>query len=617
MKYTRKAMAVILVFLVILTLFGCGEKIDPPIENEGPDQFDTIAEKVNWWIENLTLDEKVGQMIQAERSGDGGNSGITIDEVTQHNIGSVLNGGGNHPSSNTVNGWYNMFLSYNGAAKRSSSGIPLLYGVDAVHGHSNLQNATIFPHNIGLAAANDAELMYLIGKATAYELRQTGLNYNFSPSLGIVKDKRWGRTYETFGENPEVALNLIPSYIEGLQEYQIAATAKHFVGDGYTTWGTGLYGRIDRGDATISDDELENYFLPLYQEAIDAGVKSIMVSYSALNGTRMHENYALITQTLKGDMGFKGIVISDYNGIDDITKSEFADKVVEAVNAGIDMLMQPSNFISVLASIKQGVRNGDIEMSRIDDAVSRILTVKYEIGLFETKERVNADLRNETQLALAREAVRKSLVMLKNDQNVLPLDKDMDLLVVGPGSNNIGVQSGGWTMYWQGGTDIVTQGTTILQAFQNETTGTIYTDISDISLADAVILVLAEKPYAEMVGDSEGLNLDHPDIGFSENITLIQALENAEIPVITVLVAGRPLLINDYIDQWDAFVMAFLPGTEGAGITDVLYGDFDFTGTLPFTYPMSIEQADDTMLDEDYDPEIYQFAYGTGMTYGG
>ena len=607
----KKLFYILLMLSIGVFLVACKEK-PPVVIEEGPDQYDTIEEKVAWWIDNLTLDEKVGQMIQAERSNNG--NGITPAKAKALNIGSILNGGGNAPAMNVVNNWYSMYETFYNASVDSSSGIPIIYGVDAVHGHNNVKDATIFPHNIGLAAANNPELMRAIGEATAYEISQTGITYNFSPSLGLIKDKRWGRTYETLGENPAVAMNLIKPYIEGIQTHGIAGSAKHFVGDGYTTYGTGLSGKLDRGNSIISQTELETIHLPLYAEAIEAGVKTIMVSYSLLNGVPMHQNKPLITDTLKGEMGFKGIVISDYNGIDNIEKTTFQGKVIEAVNAGIDMLMQPHNFEDVIAAIKYGVNNNLIQMARINDAVSRILTVKYEMGLFVKKAQVKSDLRNEASLAIARQAVRESLVLLKNENQALPLKKDQDILVVGPGANNIGIQSGGWTISWQGGDNIQTAGTTIQQAFESVTTGTIYTSIEDINKVDAVVLVLAEKPHAEMMGDSVALSLSS-DTGYASNLEWINQLANSPVPVITIMLSSKPLLITDYIDGFDAFVMAFLPGTEGLGITDVLYGDYDFKGILPYTYPRTVEQAMHTMLDPEYDPSEYLFGYGSGLKY--
>jgi beta-glucosidase len=606
----KKLMYAVQLLLLVVFLVGCTNQ--GPKTIDGPEDLDTIEEKVAWWVEHLTLDEKAGQMIQAERINN--NNGISVDDARRLNIGSILNGGGNTPATNNVPSWYLMYQSYYQASIQSSSGIPVIYGIDAVHGHGNLLNATIFPHNIGLAAANNPDLMRQIGEVTAYEIAQTGLTYNFTPSIGILKDKRWGRTYETFGENPAIPMNLIQPYIEGLQAYNIAASAKHFVGDGYTTYGTGLSGKLDRGNATISVDDLNNIHLPLYQEAIEAGVKTIMVSYSSLNGLQMHENKHMITNVLKGDMGFKGFVISDYNGIDNIAALSFERKVAGAINAGIDMLMQPHNFEDTIAAIKIGVQTGDIEMSRIDDAITRILTVKYEMGLFEPKERLNADLRNANSLSVARQAVRESLVLLKNENDVLPLSKSSNLLVVGQGSNNLGIQSGGWTVTWQGSDNLNIAGTSILKAFREATSGQIYTNMADVDKVDAIILVLSEKPHAEMMGDSVGLSLID-DTGYAQNLNWINQVKNAGKPVITIMLSSKPLLVTDYIDDFDAFVMAFLPGTEGAGITDVLYGDFDFVGKLPYTYPMYVSQTAHTMLDPNYDPEDYLFPYGYGLKY--
>ncbi|TNF09173.1 MAG: glycoside hydrolase family 3 protein [Bacillota bacterium] len=580
-----------------------------------PDDFDTIEGKVAWYIDHMTIEEKAGQMIQAERTTNGGQSGALTNEVTLYRLGSILNGGGNVPGSNTVAGWLQMVRLYQNASKYTPQRIPLLYGVDAVHGHNNLLNSTIFPHNIGLAAANNPELMYQIGERTAYEVAQTGINMNFSPSIGLIKDVRWGRTYETLGEDPQRALGLISPFIEGLQMYNIAATAKHFVGDGYTTYGTGINGGLDRGNSIITMDELYDIHLPLYEEAISAGVKSIMISYSSINGLRMHESEELITNILKNELGFNGFVISDYEATNDVSGSTFEQKIINTINAGIDMLMEPHKFDQTHQAIINGYNNGDIDISRINDAVSRILTVKYEIGLFDENRVVpEADLRSAESLAVARQAVRESLVLLKNENNVLPLAKTDNLLILGPGSNNLGIQSGGWTLTWQGTESYNSAGTTILEAFQAETEGNIYTDINDIDQADAVIVVLAEKPAAEWFGDSGNLSLNG-QTAYQANVDVLQAIASTDKPVIVMLVSGKPLLVTNYINNFDAFVMAFLPGTEGLGITDVLYGDYDFKGTLPYTYPRLLSQSAHTMLDTNYNESDYLFPYGYGLRY--
>ena len=609
----KKLLTLCVIILIAMVLYACQNEPTPEPEITKPDDAWTIEEKVAWWINHLTIEEKAGQMIQAERTTNNGVSGATLFETTSYNLGSILNGGGNVPVGNTVTSWLNMANNYRQASLKSTSGIPIIYGVDAVHGHNNLVNSTIFPHNIGLAAANNPELMRLIGEQTAYEVAQTGMSMNFSPSIGLIKDKRWGRTYETLGENPEVAKNLIGPYIEGLQSYHIAATAKHFVGDGYTVFGTGMDGRLDRGNANITEEELLDIHLPLYQEAIDAGVKSIMISYSSINGVRMHQNKHLITDILKGDMQFKGFIISDYEATNDVSGSNFEDKIIRTVNAGIDMLMEPNKFDQAYRAILAGYDKNEIELSRINDAVSRILTVKYEIGLFDEPDLPDADLRNEKSLSVARQAVRESLVLLKND-GALPLSKDQDLLILGPGSHNIGIQSGGWTITWQGQEGNSTEGTTILEAFQAETNGTIYTSIDDLDQVDAVIVVLAEKPAAEWFGDSDDLSLNGRT-GYQENIDLLEALSDVDIPVIAIMISGKPLLMTDYLEVVDGFIMAFLPGTEGLGITDVMYGDYNFKGQLPYTYPKVLAQVTHTMLDPNYDPDDYLFPYGFGLTY--
>ncbi len=611
-----KKIILTLTVIILFTLVACVENHEEPpiVEDDYPDASLSIDEKIEWWLERLTVEEKAGQMVQGERSNNNGQTGVTPAMVRDLNLGSVLNGGGNVPPQNNVSSWYQMYQSMLNASLQSSSKIPIIYGVDAVHGHANLQGATVFPHNIGLAAANNAELMKDIGEVIAYEVSQTGLTYNFAPSIGVIKDKRWGRTYETLGENPQVAANLVGPYIEGIQSYNVAGSAKHFVGDSYTIFGTGLDGKLDRGNSIITQEELEEIHYPLYQAAIDAGVKTIMVSYSSLNGVRMHENKELVTDVLKDEFGFKGFVMGDYNGIDDINATTFNQKVIKSINAGVDMLMQPHNFESVINVIIGAVNSNLISMERMDDAVSRILRVKYEIGLFEEKERIASDLRNEHALSIARQAVRESMVLLKNENQVLPLNKSQNVLLLGPGSDNIGIQSGGWTITWQGSDQLTIPGHTIKDALEEVMDGTVYTSIDYLDKADVVIVVLAEKPHAEMMGDSLALSLIS-DTAYTSNLTYLNQIKDIEKPVLAMLIASKPLLVNDYISDFDAFVMLFLPGTEGLGITDVLLGEHDFKGKLPYTWPKTLEQAHHTYMDNGYNPNDYQFPYGFGLTY--
>ncbi len=611
----KRTISLIILLFAVIIMVACTDNSDiPPIDSHYPDNNLSLEEKLDWWIENLTLVEKAGQMVQGERSNNGGVTGVTPALVRNLNLGSVLNGGGNTPAMNNINNWRIMYDNMVNASLESSSRIPIIYGIDAVHGHNNVYGATIFPHNIGLAAANNPELMKSIGEQTAYEVAQSGMTMNFSPSIGLIRDKRWGRTYETLGENPEVATDLIGPFIEGIQSYDIAGSTKHFIGDGYTIFGTGLDNKLDRGNAIISLADLETIHYPLYEAAIEAGTKTIMISYSSLNSVKMHENKDLVTDVLKHSMGFEGFVIGDYNAIDEIDAPSFNQKVYKAVNAGIDMLMQPHNFVLVIDAIITGANNGQIPMARINDAVRRIIKVKYEIGLFDEREVVEVDLRNETSLEVARQAVRESLVLLKNEGNILPLNKDMNILLVGTGRNNIGIQSGGWTISWQGSDTLSIPGTTIKEALELETSATIYTDPLDIDKVDVVIAVFAEKPHAEMMGDSMALSLVS-DTAYASNQDTIDFIKSIDKPVIGLMIAGKPLIIEDLIDDLDGFVMLFLPGTEGLGIADVLYGDYNFRGKLPFTWPKTHNEAHHTMLSPNYDIHLYRFSYGFGLQY--
>lgn len=605
---------IILICIVIIVTACTNNNGQIPVDTHYPDSDLSLNEKLDWWIEHLTIEEKAGQMVQGERSNNGGVTGVTPALARSLNLGSVLNGGGNTPAMNNINNWRIMYDNMVNASLESSSRIPIIYGIDAVHGHNNVYGATIFPHNIGLAAANNPELMKAIGEQTAYEVAQSGMTMNFSPSIGLIRDKRWGRTYETLGENPEVASDLIGPFIEGIQSFNIAGSTKHFIGDGYTVFGTGLDNKLDRGNAIISQHDLDTIHYPLYEAAIEAGTKTIMISYSSLNSVKMHENKDLVTDVLKESMGFEGFVIGDYNAIDEIDAPSFNQKVYKAINAGIDMLMQPHNFAIVINAIITGANNGQIPMARINDAVRRIVKVKYEIGLFDESEVVAVDLRNETSLEVARQAVRESLVLLKNEGNILPLNKDMNILLVGTGRDNIGIQSGGWTISWQGSDTLSIPGTTIKEALELETNATIYTDPLDIDKVDVVIAVFAEKPHAEMMGDSLALSLVS-DTAYTSNQDTIDFIKSIDKPVIGLMIAGKPLIIEDVIDDLDGFVMLFLPGTEGLGITDVLYGNYNFRGKLPFTWPKTHNEAHHTMLDTNYDANLYRFRYGFGLQY--
>lgn len=568
-------------------------------------------------IARMSLQEKIGQMTQVEKGS------ILPADVTRYYIGSILSGGGGYPiGDNSPEGWSKMVDGYQSAALETPLRIPLIYGVDAVHGHNNLKGATIFPHNIGLGAANDPELVERIGRATAEEMRATGIPWNFAPVLAVARDIRWGRTYESYGENTELVTRLGTAYQNGLQAgggneaIFVLATPKHFIGDGGTVWGTSKTEnyKLDQGDTRMDEATLRELFLPPYQAAVEAGAQSVMISYSSWNGVKLHGHRYLITDVLKGELGFEGFVVSDWAGIDQVDK-DYYTAVVTAINAGIDMNMVPQGYQRYLTVMKQAVEKGDISMERIDDAVLRILAVKFKLGLFEQpfsdpayRDTIGSDAHRE----LAREAVAKSLVLLKNDNSVLPFSKETGLIyVAGMLANDIGAQCGGWTIEWQGKSGNITLGTTILDAIEATATGEVrfnrFGNFEEGRKADVAIVVVGEKPYAEGRGDNENPSLSENDI------ELIQRVREQAEQVVVILISGRPLIITEALPYTDAFVAAWLPGTEGQGVADVLFGDRPFTGKLPFSWPRSAEQLpfDFANLPADgCDAPLFPYGFG-------
>ncbi len=582
----------------------------------------SIEERVKDTLSRLTLEEKAGQMVQGELGY------ITPDDVKAFNVGSVFCGGGQSPSTgNSAADWLAMYNEFQQAALGSSSGLPILFGVDAVHGHGNVESATLFPHNIGLGAANDPELMYAIGQATAKEIFATGLDWNFSPGVAVAQDIRWGRYFESFGESAAIQESLVKRYIEGLQQFNISATAKHFVADGATTWnkrnhrasGT-LYNpdayKMDQGDARISQKELHEIHLVGYREAIAADVDAVMISHSSINGVKLH-GHELIQSLLRSELGFQGIVVSDYESIHQLP-GDFREQVIRAVNAGIDMLMEPRRWKYAINAIVEGVNTGAIPEERVDDAVSRILTVKFKRGIMEQPIKTPdlALFNAEENRRIAREAVRKSVVLLKNEGNVLPLPKDSNVLLLGPGSDNVGMQAGGWTLTWQGTIHKEVRGTSIrqgLEAVALEHGGNVYTSLDDVARTDVVIVVIGEIPYAEGVGDNGRLTLDSAT-AHKNNLQALADAKSTGLPTIVILISGRPLLVTNYIKDWDAFIAAFLPGSEGgAGIADLLYGDYDFTGKLPMTWPKTAKQFSETIYKRNYKERDYLYPFGYGL----
>lgn len=606
-KYTPYSLLSSIILLIVLfTLSACTSPTATPEDaliavEEGAlyRQADVpISGRVDDLLARMTLAEKIGQMTLVEKDS------IKANDITNLSIGGLLSGGGGYPSEgNTPEKWGEMVDEFQDYALASHLGIPLIYGVDAVHGHNNVVGAVIFPHNIGLGAANDPALMEQIGRATALEMAATGIFWNYAPGVMVPQDVRWGRTYEGYGETPELVSSLAAAYLQGLQSSDLVSsnivigTPKHFVGDGGTAWGsstTDTY-QIDQGVTEVDEVTLRDTHLPPYAAVIEAGARSIMISFSSWGGTEMHAHAYLITDVLKGELNFSGFVVSDWGGIDQIS-GNYYQAVVAAIKAGADMNMVPYDYTRFIETLTKVVQAGDLPMSRIDDAVRRILTVKFEMGLFEqphSKPELLPEVSSESHRSLARQAVAKTLVLLKNDAGLLPLSKNIShLFVAGAAADDIGIQSGGWTIEWQGKKGDITSGTTILEGIQSVVNPETVVEynlsgkfVGDTSATDAMCLgIVGELPYAEGKGDSKNLTLPP-----GENRVLRQ-LESNCTNLIVILISGRPLIITDSIEAWDALVAAWLPGTEGAGVADVTFGDAPFNGRLPFTWPASIDQ---------------------------
>ncbi|MGI5241567.1 glycoside hydrolase family 3 N-terminal domain-containing protein [Dactylosporangium sp. CA-139066] len=589
-----------LVGLVVASLTGVlpAAAAEPYLDPSLP-----VPQRVADLMSRMTLDEKLGQMTQAERGS------ASAADVTQYRLGSVLSGGGSAPSPNTAASWADMTDNLQRGALATPLKIPLLYGSDAVHGHNNVVGATIFPHNIGLGATRDPALAQQVGRVTADEVRGTGVQWTFSPCVCVARNDRWGRTYESFGEKPELPVSMA-TIIDGYQSGGVLATAKHYVGDGGTTGG------VDQGDTQLSEADLRAIHLPPFQEAVRRNVASVMVSFSSWNGQKMHGNDYLINGVLKGELGFNGFVVSDWNGIDQIEGGEgfTASEVRRAVNAGIDMVMVPTEWKSFITTLRGEVQAGRVTTARIDDAVRRILTKKFEYGLFEhpfADRNLTGTVGSAAHRQVARQAVRESQVLLKNTGNILPLPKSGKLFVAGKSADNIGLQSGGWTVSWQGASGSTTPGTTILQGIRAAagSSATVTYNASgagiDRSYA-AAVAVIGETPYAEGQGDRPGsMSLDATDL------QTLSTLKAAGVPVVVVLVSGRPLDIAAQLPDWSALLASWLPGTEGAGVADVLFGDYAPTGKLPVTWMQSASQ--EPINDGDGKPAL--FPYGFGLTY--
>jgi beta-glucosidase len=549
-------------------------------------------------IAKMTVEQKVGQLIQADISA------VKPDDLKLYPLGSILAGGNSGPYGDeraSAAKWVQLVGEFRDASRRTGAGIPVLFGVDAVHGHSNLPEATIFPHNIGLGAARDVDLIERIGAATAAEISGSGIEWTFAPTLAVPQDLRWGRTYEGYSSDPALIASYARAMTIGLQgqlaagkpleAQRVAATAKHFLADGGTADGR------DQGDALISEAELVAKHAPGYPASINAGALTVMASFSSWNGVKHHGNKSLLTDVLKGRMGFAGLVVGDWNGHGQVAGCSATD-CPAAINAGLDLFMAPDSWKGLFDSTLAAARDGRISASRIDDAVRRILRVKYKLGLMGDVQTARGDaslVGKKEHLELAREAVSKSLVLLKNDDGVLPIRNGARVLIAGSGADNMAMQAGGWTISWQGSDTTsadFANGQTIGRAISeavkaNGGSATISPTGSFDAKPDVAVVVLGEKPYAEFEGDVPHLAFQ-PTQAEAE---MIARLKSQGIKIAVVFLSGRPMFTGKLINQADAFVAAWLPGTQGRGVADVLVAGAngkaarDFTGRLPFAWP--------------------------------
>lgn len=610
--------------IAALTLTACADQSASQHDNV----HETRAQSI---LAQMTLEEKIGQILQADISA------VTPEEAKTYNLGSVLNGGSSAPGGGKVAApdvWIALTDEFWDASSDKSDGgvgVPLLWGTDAVHGHNNLQTATIFPHNIGLGAANDPGLIERIAQVTAKEIRATGIDWTFAPTLAVAQDDRWGRTYESYSENPAIVASYAGAMVRGLQGDKnspeflkgefVIATAKHFVGDGGTTLG------IDKGDTQGDMKQLLELHAAGYAPAFEAGAQTVMASFSSINGEKMHGHKNLLTDVLRGEMGFDGFVVGDWNGHAEIPGCTATD-CPQALDAGVDMYMAPESWRGMYDSLLAHANAGDLDLARLDEAVVRILTVKARSGLLDSqkpslRKSSNTDnLGSDENRAVAREAARKSLVLLKNNGGALPLQPGQNVLVTGSGADSIQKQTGGWTLNWQGddntndeffAAESIYAG---LNAAMTDIDGTAQysPDGTFESPPDAAVIVFGEEPYAEYRGDVTNLVYGGSD---DADLALLRQYKAAGVPVVSVFLSGRPMWVNPHLNASDAFVAAWLPGTEGGGIADVLVADQDgatrndFNGRLSFSWPAT---GEGTPINGP-EAEGALFPLGFGLTY--
>ena len=599
----------------------------PPIRPAVPLDPAT-EEKITNLMSGMSIKEKVGQLVMAEIQS------ISPNDVRKYNIGGIFNGGGSWPTKkpgSDIGSWLAMAESFYNESIKSSTGIPVIWGTDAVHGHNNVYGATVFPHNIGLGAANNPGLMRDIGIVTAREVAVTGIDWVFAPTVAVTKDLRWGRSYESYSANPDIVAELAKEIIIGLQghpqlgdflnEQKVVTTVKHFVGDGGTAYGTGRNNRLDQGDTQLNEEELVTIHGKPYFYALGAGAQTVMASFNSWNGEKLHGSKYLLTDVLKDKMGFDGFVVGDWNGHEQVPGCT-SKSCAQSVNAGVDMIMVPVDWRLFLDNTIGDVKSGKISTERLDDAVRRILRVKYRSGLMNgvapSKRMLGGAskmLGHESHRKVARQAVRESLVMLKND-GVLPV-RQGNVFIGGPAADSVRFQSGGWTMDWQGrdvsesryaGFTLVADG---LRDAIKSSPAKLVKSASDLSRGDTAILIVGEKPYAEFEGD-----LDTTDFRELSDATVrqVKELESRGVKTVVIFLTGRPLGIDRLIDPSSAFVVAWLPGSEGHGVADVLVANadgkpaFDFKGVLSFNWPYDLANASEK-------GKVTRYGMGYGLTY--
>ncbi|MGH7439765.1 MAG: glycoside hydrolase family 3 protein [Polyangiaceae bacterium] len=590
-----------------------------------------IEMRIQMLLSQMSIDEKIGQMVMTDYA-----KLASADDVSTYFLGALLASGDDAPAPNTPQAWQTLATSLRAKALTTRLQIPLLLGIDAVHGNAKVAGATVFPHGIALGAMRDAALVGQVAQAAGAEVLATGFDMTFGPDADVGQDERWGRTYESFGEDPALVSAQVTAMVSGYQQgpagpTTLLACPKHFLGAGATSWGTGVMGGIDEGNATIGEAEMRSVHLAPFAAAVKAGALSIMVSYSAWQGTKMSASAKWLTDVLKGELGYRGLLLSDFDAIGQLGGSTQSQEAA-AINAGLDMIMMSSGYAGFVSDVKALVAAGTIAPSRIDDAVTRILRAKLLGGLFGAAAPGASALPAVGSAAhrqIARQAVRESLVLLQNDQGLLPLSKAAHVVVAGPGASDVGVQSGGWTLGWQGVTETAASaigGTTILAGMQGTASSpglvTYSWDGSTVPAGTSVgVVVLYENPYAEYEGDTD-------DPSFSNTTTaqnptghviydglasgIVAKMESAGVPLVLVLVTGRPVRIESYLPHFGAVVAAWLPGSEGEGVADVLYGDAKFAGKLPRSWPRDATVLPLSSLQTGADP---LFAYGFGLTF--